>query len=63
MVKHLKKQTYYYSTLRLMVFMGECSVNCGGGVKKRVKFCLVDGACEGDNEEEDECNTISCDFC
>ena len=41
----------------------ECSANCGGGVKRRVRFCPVDGACEGESEEENECNTISCDFC
>ena len=41
----------------------ECSANCGGGFKKRVRFCPIEGACEGESEEEDECNTISCDFC
>ena len=41
----------------------ECTVSCGGGIRKKVRECVlpknVDG-CDGDSEIEETCNNQDC---
>ena len=38
----------------------ECSVTCGGGIRRRIRTCIT-VSCEGNRQETGECNVHSCD--
>ena len=38
---------------------GECSMTCGGGIRRRTRTCST-APCEGDTEKTGECNVHSC---
>lgn len=38
----------------------KCTADCDGGIRVRIRFCIGEGECPGDDSDTDICNTSPC---